>query len=129
MNKILISIISALLLASCDNVSKEDLKGSIDRTGKQILTTVYFYNSTEEVQSKYREIHNLPRDHKTNIQGFAQWPEFRDPNGNPIVDDTKPLTCVIHTIKPKKIDDEATLTLGHEMLHCIIGSYHTNIEK
>lgn len=33
-------------------------------------------------------------------------------------------TCEIHTLKPQRVDDARTLTLGHEALHCFIGGYH-----
>lgn len=26
--------------------------------------------------------------------------------------------------RPGKVDDDATLTLGHELLHCMLGDYH-----
>jgi hypothetical protein len=25
---------------------------------------------------------------------------------------------------PQQVDDEGTLTLGHELLHCMLGNYH-----
>ena len=36
-------------------------------------------------------------------------------------------TCEIyvpHTKRPIKVDDEGTLVLGHELLHCMLGNYH-----
>ncbi|MEO8464958.1 MAG: hypothetical protein ABI640_06425 [Gammaproteobacteria bacterium] len=36
-------------------------------------------------------------------------------------------TCEIYlpnTKKPRAVDDEATLSLGHEVLHCMLGKYH-----
>lgn len=32
--------------------------------------------------------------------------------------------CVVYAIRPQDINDEATLVLGHEVLHCLIGVYH-----
>jgi len=26
--------------------------------------------------------------------------------------------------RPEKVDDDGTLTLGHELLHCMLGDYH-----
>jgi hypothetical protein len=26
--------------------------------------------------------------------------------------------------KPKVVDDRPTVTLGHELLHCLLGEYH-----
>jgi hypothetical protein len=36
-------------------------------------------------------------------------------------------TCEIYLpneMRPKEVDDEATLSLGHELLHCMQGNYH-----
>ena len=41
--------------------------------------------------------------------------------------DTGALTCVIYLTndqRPREVDDEATLSLGHELLHCMLGDYH-----
>ena len=122
--KISVILFVLLGLSSCDNANKQPLTGSIDRSGKTITTTVYFYDTEKEVQDKFREIHKLSRDQKVSVTGFARWPEYKDADGNAASDRDKELTCTIHTVRPTKIDDEATLTLGHEMLHCIIGTYH-----
>ena len=26
--------------------------------------------------------------------------------------------------RPREVDDDGTLTLGHELLHCLLGNYH-----
>jgi hypothetical protein len=36
-------------------------------------------------------------------------------------------TCEIYLAeerRPHKVDDDGTLTLGHELLHCMLGDYH-----
>jgi hypothetical protein len=36
-------------------------------------------------------------------------------------------TCEIYlptSRRPRFVDDQGTLTLGHELLHCMLGSYH-----
>ena len=36
-------------------------------------------------------------------------------------------TCEIYLpneLRPGKVDDDGTLTLGHELLHCMLGNYH-----
>ena len=33
-------------------------------------------------------------------------------------------TWVIYTTKPQRLDDRATCTLGHEVLHIVAGDYH-----
>ena len=41
--------------------------------------------------------------------------------------ETGALTCEIYLPndkRPREVDDEATLSLGHELLHCMRGDYH-----
>jgi hypothetical protein len=41
--------------------------------------------------------------------------------------ETGALTCEIYLSnqqRPREVDDEATLSLGHELLHCMHGDYH-----
>lgn len=32
--------------------------------------------------------------------------------------------CLLFVQRPQRVNDDATLTLGHEMLHCLLGDYH-----
>ena len=54
--------------------------------------------------------------------GFAAWSEQRTPDG--ILIETDKNSCVIHTFQPKRQNDQLVRTMGHELLHCIYGSYH-----
>jgi hypothetical protein len=41
--------------------------------------------------------------------------------------ETGAFTCEIYLPadkRPRLVDDEATLTIGHELLHCLLGDYH-----
>ena len=51
------------------------------------------------------------------LQGLALWEE--DEYGNPASDE-----CLIYVLVPTHIDDERTTILGHEMNHCLYGSFH-----
>lgn len=119
----LLTIAAALSAVSCD-MAPSELTGSINKVGKPVVTTVFFYDNIKQVQDKYREVHKIPKDQAIGTTGFARWAEYRDINGKPIEVENEPHTCVIHTVRPTQIDDEATKTLGHEMLHCLIGTYH-----
>ena len=33
--------------------------------------------------------------------------------------------CLIFARHPQRVDDERTLQLGHELVHCLLGDYHT----
>jgi len=81
---------------------------------------VHFYDSSREVTDKYKELRDIPRIRRIpERDGFAIWTEW---TGEKSEDEI--YTCEIHTLRPNKIDDNATMTLGHEMLHCIFGTYH-----
>jgi hypothetical protein len=34
------------------------------------------------------------------------------------------LVCLIYAIMPKQVNDDLTTALGHELLHCLAGTYH-----
>jgi len=109
-----------LLLGSCDQ--REPIVPTFDRTGLVMEVRINTYDNLKQVHDVYREVHDLPRAHDlTGLQGFAVWYEF--PNGKP---EDELYTCEIHIARPARVDDSHTLTLGHEMLHCVYGSYHRN---
>ena len=32
--------------------------------------------------------------------------------------------CLVYVYQPATVDDDRTLALGHEVLHCVLGEYH-----
>lgn len=32
--------------------------------------------------------------------------------------------CVVYVMRPETVNDRRVLTLGHELLHCVMGNYH-----
>lgn len=116
-------VIGLIFMAACEP-RKTPIEKSIDRTGAPIEVTVFVYETQQELDEAYRKLHNIRRgDDKESRYGFARWPEWFDKDGNR-VPDGGPWTCEIHMMDPAHIDDERTLTLGHEMVHCLYGSYH-----
>lgn len=106
-------LIAILLLASCEQ-QKTPMQKEHNRTGKPITITVYEYDSYAEVSlalMKFQKELNQPVTKETSL-GWSGW------------DRQEPYECVIHIKPPTKIDDDDTLTLGHEMAHCLYGSYH-----
>jgi hypothetical protein len=123
--KFLLSILLgvALTLTACEP-RKEPIEKKIDRTGKPITVTTYVYSTQRQLDEAFRAIHNIPRGEDVDSRyGFARWQEWRDGAGN-VIEIDEQLTCELHILDPKYVDDEATLTLGHEMIHCLYGSYH-----
>ena len=37
--------------------------------------------------------------------------------------------CVIHSFRPKTLNDLTTLVMGHELEHCIFGDYHRHVTE
>ncbi len=112
-------VLFSILPTSCSS-DRPPVQGSIDRAGKPIEVTVLFYDSVREVRDAYALAHSVsPNTVDGGLQGFAQWPEWR---GEEPAD--AGYECTIHTVRPQRVDDRHTLTLGHEMLHCLLGTYH-----
>ena len=83
---------------------------------------VIIYVSTGELanlQSRYGggqiDLRDVRQNHR---HGFTIVSKNRETGG---------LTCEIYlpnSKRPQDVDDKATLTLGHELLHCMLGNYH-----
>lgn len=116
----LLLITLILLLTSCEQSERRKLEGSIDRVEEEIVTVVNFHDDIVSLRIAYADHHGIPAHQVPNgLQGFAVWSEWV--NQEP---DNVEYDCVIHTIEPIRVDDKHTKTLGHEMLHCLYGTYH-----
>jgi hypothetical protein len=116
-------LLTLLVLISCSPES--NIKPTIDRTNQDIMVRVIFHENNSSLEEAYRIANNL--DSRTPIPeqwGFAQWNEFRDRDGNTVNIPGEQYQCTIHTFQPKRQDDQLVRTMGHELLHCIYGSYH-----
>lgn len=99
-------VVFALVLIACSDLGNSQVIKQLDREGQPVIVTVYFYDTQKELKQALQRYN--PAD---GLQGMAIWSESDN-------------ECTIHTLAIKRVDDEATKTLGHEMLHCIYGSYH-----
>lgn len=121
MRTILIIISIVLMIASCSPES--NIKPTMDRTNQDLNIRVIFYDTKSDLAEAYREVNQLPANAEVPDQwGFAAWNEQRTPEGTLIDSENK--MCVIHTFQPKRQNDRLVLTMGHELLHCVYGSYH-----
>ena len=98
--------VMALTIVACSDNQKTNIVKQLDREGQPLVVTVHFYSTEKELKQALQRYN--PAE---GLQGMAIWSESDN-------------ECAIHTLAIKRIDDEATKTLGHEMLHCIYGSYH-----
>jgi hypothetical protein len=118
MKKILLSLIIVLCVVSCSS-DEPTLNGSIDRVGEEIRVTVHFHDDNTTIRQLYALTNNISyRNTSPNLKGFAIWHEWSVEPMNVEYE------CIIHTLRPRRIDDDNTLTLGHELLHCLYGTYH-----
>jgi len=114
-----ILILFLFSLASCsDDNSTSAISGTTDRESKEIVITVNFVNTQGELRKLYSELTNTSNNAVPDQYGFAQW--------NEIADGSEPLSynCQIYALRPTRVDDNQILTLGHELAHCIYGTYH-----
>jgi len=98
-----VSLLSVALLTGCGNPDPK-IKEDFDFTDKELKVTVTTYDSYEALNDNVR----IPAE---GLQGQAHL------SGD---------VCDIKLYKPKsvRVDDEFTLTLGHELMHCLYGNYH-----
>ncbi|MCE9679626.1 hypothetical protein LZP69_10685 [Shewanella sp. AS1] len=94
-----IALMVCCLLAACG----KPVKPEFDR--EQVILQRHFMSSAELASAaQARGLIGKER-------GFAVW----SPSDN---------QCDVYLQQPKAVDDDITMTLGHEVLHCLIGQYH-----
>ena len=85
----------------------------------RVIVTYVSVGELVKLQAKYGNAkidrRDIRQDHR---RGFSILKTNRE---------TGARTCEIYlpnAQRPKEVDDEATLVLGHELLHCMLGDYH-----
>jgi hypothetical protein len=80
-----------------------------------VRVEVTWVESEAEMDAKRREFGRVAMDSviRTKLTGFSVLGK-RD----------GALVCLIFAPKPRTEDDKATLVLGHELAHCLLGAYH-----
>lgn len=113
-----LAVLAFGLLASCSPEAGRGVKGTIDRVGEPITVTVTLYENRADLNRAYIRLTG-EREYRGELWGFARWNEWKgtEPEGSEY-------TCSIHSFAPRNRDDNAVLTLGHELLHCLYGEYH-----
>lgn len=117
----IISVI--LLLFSCSPES--NITPTMDRTNQDIRVRVVLHPDAASLEEAYRVANNLTERTAVPEQwGFAAWNQWQDSDGNLIDLPDQDYWCTIHAYEPRHQTDQKVLTLGHELLHCVYGSYH-----
>ena len=107
MKKLLFATLLFLLVGCKPAVDPE-----FDRSEKIITTKVYLYDNETEVTLAYKNFVGEDNFDGSIRRGWSGWSR------------EAPYQCEIHSVRPSRIDDTHTTTLGHELLHCLQGSYH-----
>ena len=105
---------TVLFLASCEQKVYTPMQKEHNRTGKPMTVTVYEHPSYGDVTRALQRFQRENKQPRTTDQslGWAAW------------DLHEPYQCDIHIKPPDNINDDDVMTLGHEMAHCLYGSYH-----
>lgn len=109
-SSIFIAVMTLLFVVSCDQ--KDDptiIKPEWDRNHKELTITIHMFDTRSDMRSALEGRIDEPIDPATYGKAIMS------------PDDT---VCEVYVTKPVKIDDDHTLTLGHEVLHCVLGRYH-----
>ena len=110
----------AVINIGCSDSGNERIEGSINRLEKEIVVTVTTVKNERELKKLYKQL--TGKSNPPDQYGFAQWNELADSSKG----DVENPNCQIYIMEPKRKDDNNILTLGHEMAHCVWGSYHSN---
>lgn len=109
-NKIIATVLLTMFLISCDQPTS--LNKTHDITGEYVDIRVQTFSSQRQL-NKY-----LKRKEGDEVEGLAQW-------AHPKGDLTKVKRCDIYVVEPRDSRDYGQMeTWGHELMHCIYGSYH-----
>lgn len=111
----LISILAVLVLFGCEQKPLgPKMEKEHNRSGVPMTVTVYehpTYNDVTRALDRFHRENRIPRRNDPSL-GWAAWD--REP----------PYQCEVHIKPPDRLDDDDVMTLGHEMAHCLYGSYH-----
>lgn len=101
------------LLAACTPAPAGDpITPEFDRSNQIIRVKVVYHDTLGEVRAAKAAVTNVSiREVPQQLLGFAGWNYHNT-------------YCEVHLVRPERSLDDRVLTLGHEMLHCVHGSYH-----
>ena len=116
-NKILLAIL-AVFMVSCD-VPEKTITKTHDVTDQYVDIRVM----TFETQSQLNKFLELKAYSDQEVEGLARWVHPKD-------DMTTIKRCDIYVVEPSGVRDTSALTTwGHELAHCMYGSYHKEGER
>jgi len=111
LSKIFLGLL-ALLIVSCEPAPDKKISGTQDYSNTQFPITVYTYEDRVALNEAVKE----KSEYKQRVEGLALWFLTKESR--------QMKRCEIHVVIPSEVDDEHTLTWGHELAHCVYGTYH-----
>ena len=108
-----------LFVVSCDPSTETGITKTHDVTGEYIDIRVMTFKNQNSLQ-RYLTKNKMTFDE---VDGLAQW-------AHPKNDLTKVNRCEIYVVEPSGVKDYSAMeTWGHELAHCIYGSFHKKGER
>lgn len=111
LSKTLIGI-TILTMVSCDPAPSKKISGTQDYSNVQFPITVYTYETASELNKAIKD----KKPHDESVSGFSLW--FLSKRSGEMS------RCEIHVVVPTGVADDHMTTWGHELAHCIYGTYH-----
>lgn len=105
------------LVTSCgDKTDGPELIKTHDYSNRELPITVMVFESNSDLNKYLRSKELTQRESK--VEGLALW-SLNAKNRTEVMD------CTIYVVEPKGSQDYNELTTwGHELLHCVYGSFH-----
>lgn len=116
MRKVLFSLIILIGIAGCSDTEYYE---PIDKTDGvatlEINLKIILHEDYEALAEAWDEQNpDDPMTDEYTLEGFSDFIRREDGTAD----------CWVNIVEPQELDGEHTLTLGHEVLHCVYGLYH-----
>ena len=117
------AVLMALPLTVNAGQRNTSVEPDYDLSGVEMRITVYTYTSKSELNKAYRE-KTGDRNPPIDRYGFAQW-TVKEVKYKEVIPSDEP-RCEIHIIVPTMLEGGPAMpTVGHELLHCLFGNFHS----
>jgi len=111
-NKLLILLIFFTSIVAAENVEP-------DFEITNVLSTISFFDTVTEMREHlidiYKDDDEVPADYFDYLLGYSECEWHVEKNM---------AHCHLYVIRPQRVDDNETCTIGHEVLHGAWGYYH-----
>lgn len=111
---VLVTFICGFMLVSCDS-QKEELVETHNYEGREFKIIVEVFDSRLELNKTLEKLY--PEYKGKELEGLALWSITKDMENMDL--------CTVYVVRPKHAEDNPEFTTwGHELVHCIYGSFH-----